>query len=524
MEEYKVVIPCAGAGGRLGGLTKHVNKALITVGLKPIISYIIEKFPENIEFVIALGYKGQLVKDFLELAYPERKFTFVDVDLYEGEGSSVGYSLFSCKKHLQCPFIFCANDTIVTEEIPCPVKDWIGYYALKKANDNYRSVSLDFNVVNYVHEKGENPNARPYIGLCGINSYKRFWRAMEDSDLSEGECIGLNAICQLHAYPFMWQDTGNLSDLDSARARIGQQKELTILPKEDEAIWFVNDKVIKFHIDKDFIKNRIERAKHLEGYVPTLLDARENMYSYKKVEGRMFSKSDSILSDFKILLKVLGGGFWKLCGLNPDEEKEFDKACIKFYKDKTYQRIEQYFSKYDYKDTEERINRTYTPKLFSMLDTLDWDNITDGFAVRFHGDLHFENIVINEETDLMDFYFMDWRQDFGGIVGRCGDIYYDFAKLLHGMIVSHELIADGKFNICKKNTMINFDFLRKQSLIDCENYFMEWILTKPQFDYYKVAVLTALIFLNIAPLHEHPYSEFLFYLGKSYLYKVTSEV
>ena len=44
---YKVLIPCAGTGSRLGSLTKNISKALITIYDKPAISYIIEKFPKR---------------------------------------------------------------------------------------------------------------------------------------------------------------------------------------------------------------------------------------------------------------------------------------------------------------------------------------------------------------------------------------------------------------------------------------------------------------------------------------------
>ena len=35
------------------------------------------------------------------------------------------------------------------------------------------------------------------------------------------------------------------------------------------------------------------------------------------------------------------------------------------------------------------------------------------------------------------------------------------------------------------------------------------------YDLNKVKILSALIYLNIAPLHGYPYNEFLFYYGKS---------
>ena len=55
-KKYKVLIPTAGIGSRLDNLTKYLNKSLVSVQNKPIIARIIEMFPEETEFVIALGY------------------------------------------------------------------------------------------------------------------------------------------------------------------------------------------------------------------------------------------------------------------------------------------------------------------------------------------------------------------------------------------------------------------------------------------------------------------------------------
>ena len=67
---FKVVIPTAGIGSRLQGYTKYINKSLVGIANRPTISHLIELFPPDCEFVIALGHKGNLVRDFLELAYP----------------------------------------------------------------------------------------------------------------------------------------------------------------------------------------------------------------------------------------------------------------------------------------------------------------------------------------------------------------------------------------------------------------------------------------------------------------------
>ena len=67
LKEYKVLIPTAGLGTRLEQFSKNLNKAMISVNNKPVISHVIEKFPQNIEIIIALGHKGELIKDYLNL-------------------------------------------------------------------------------------------------------------------------------------------------------------------------------------------------------------------------------------------------------------------------------------------------------------------------------------------------------------------------------------------------------------------------------------------------------------------------
>jgi len=122
--KYKVLITTSGLGQRLGELTQYTNKSLIRVGKKPILSYIIEAYPKDTEFVITVGYFADQIKDFIKIVYPYLKVIFVLVDKYQGPGTSLGYSMLQAKKYLQCPFIFHCNDTIVSEDIPPPYENW----------------------------------------------------------------------------------------------------------------------------------------------------------------------------------------------------------------------------------------------------------------------------------------------------------------------------------------------------------------------------------------------------------------
>ena len=66
---YDVFIPTAGLGTRLNALSKNINKSLLPINHKPVVSHIIEKFPDAKTFHIAIGFKGNLVKDYLEITY-----------------------------------------------------------------------------------------------------------------------------------------------------------------------------------------------------------------------------------------------------------------------------------------------------------------------------------------------------------------------------------------------------------------------------------------------------------------------
>jgi hypothetical protein len=165
-------------------------------------------------------------------------------------------------------------------------------------------------------------------------------------------------------------------------------------------------------------------------------------------------------------------------------------------------------------DAPETINGVAMPTLASLLGDVDWDGLADGLPGRFHGDFHFENIVVSPKDGA--FTFLDWRQDFGGSL-TVGDIRYDLAKLMHGLIVSHELIAHDHYSIQRSGSTVRFDLHRKQMLVECEREFESWLQAQGH-DLHKVRLLTALIYLNIAALHHAPYCHLLYALGKGMLH------
>jgi hypothetical protein len=632
----KVLIPTAGVGSRLGGLTEHFNKALLPIGRRPVISHIIDWYPPGTRFVVALGYKGDHVRQYLELAYPSTVFEFVDVPNYDGPGSGLGLTLKLCRPHLDEPFMFHANDSIVVDRsIRFPL-DADTMFLHRGAADpkRYRTVSVErfpgsieraasfpstgerasfpntaeraslpstverasvpASRVIGVHDKSQTPvngEAFDYIGVAYIHDHAAFCAHLDQISVEIGESDyfmrrlaerpvrgpaatgreerpvrgpaaagreerpvrgpaaagreerpvrgpaatgrderpvrgpaatdraqrpieGLAAADVQARFVEKWYDIGNV---EQYRAALSDLSDFANLNKPDEAIYFHGSKVFKFSTDSEFIRRRVERAAHLTGCVPQVCAQTANFYAYNHVPGRLLADEPAPATDFEALLEWCGRTIWQPVRLTQSASHAFENTCFRFYYDKTMDRIDAFYSRHDFVDRAERINGVESPPLAQMLERVDWPSLKRGVPVLFHGDLHLENIL---RTD-GGFALLDWRQGFGDEM-RYGDLYYDLAKLLHGLIVNHEIIRSEQFTIehAERGDVV-FDFHRRHGLIACERL-LRGFVDAQRLDWGKVSTLTALVYLNIAPLHHYPYSHLLYYLGKAMLREMTA--
>ena len=252
--KYKVLITTSGIGSRLGKITNYTNKCLVRVGTKPVISHIIESYPKEITFVITLGYYGNQVKDFLEIAYPNINFEFVNVDNFNGPGSSLLYSLLKAKKNLEIPFIYHACDTITSETIPPPNKNWIAGYDGKDSS-SYASLSTIGSKVSDIHRKGHMNFDCLHMGLVGIFDYKYFWKNAysiiknHPNDSTLGDVDVLKQIIPEKSFDIIscrdWFDIGSIEGLVHAKNKF-TKNNFNVLDKLAESIYVVDNHIIKF--------------------------------------------------------------------------------------------------------------------------------------------------------------------------------------------------------------------------------------------------------------------------------------
>jgi len=517
MAEYKVLLTASGLGSRLGSITDYTNKSLVRVGTKPAISYIIESYPEDIPIVVTLGHYGTHVKDFLELAYPGRIFEFVEVVNYAGEGSSLGLSMLEAKKVLQCPFIFHACDTITLDKIPAPTFNWMAGKKLPESSQ-YRTLQVSKGDVVKINEKGEIHYDLVYVGLAGIKDYNQFWSALEKNYVSNTHGTSLS---DCHALANLgksiqvleletWYDIGNTTSLKNVRSTLGS--DFKILDKVDENIFIFKDFVIKFFFNTEINLNRVKRVNYLNSTTPVILDHRNNFYKYELAKGKLLS--DTITpTNIREFLSYVQSNLWN----NKKIDEQFKEVCNTFYIEKSIKRIEKYLSDTGQEDSLSVINGLEVPSAKELIKRLSTEDIYTDVKTYFHGDFILDNIIDTGNG----YSLIDWRQDFGGEL-EYGDVYYDLAKLNHNLIFNHDLVNKELYTVKDTPTGVDVDILVSKRLLECREVFRIFI-EQNGYDLKKVDMLTGMIWINMAPLHEYPLSKFLFNFGKYNLTRALNE-
>ena len=508
MKKFKVCILTAGIGSR--SFDNKLNKAILPLEKKAVISHIIEKFNKNQVFVIALGHNAEQVKQYLFHAHPKTKFEYVNVDNYFKPGSGPGYSLLCCEKKLNTPFIFFSSDTIVLENIKMPNENWLGVSPVKNT-ENYCTLKSSSGLVTSLEDKTINDNKLAWIGLAGIRDYKMFFSNLKRNlTITKNEfqiSNGLKGLIprKLKIYNYTWYDTGNVDSYLITKEAFERGKKMDF-SKPEEVFYTVGDKVIKLFLDEKKIFNLKLRWNKLKKITPTNINFTKNFLSYKIHPGfPIYQLLDNEIT--KNVIAFLEKNLWNK--KNFIKDKHFYKNCLSFYKEKTFNRIVLFNTKNNFKSKKFNINGTKVEKLEYYLKKINWKLLSKGIESNFHGDLQFDNIIFDPKKN--SFKLIDWRPEFYGST-KSGDLYYDLAKLYAGTLMSYQEIKKGNFKFERMDNKISFDFnysnsLRQSQLI-LEKYF-----NKKSYDFNKIKLISALIFINMSPLHSSPFSEMLYFHG-----------
>ena len=223
-------ILAAGVGSRLENLSNHINKGLLPLDNKAIISHMIDKTPKEYEIIIALGYKGDMVKEYCEAVHTNRTFKFVEVDKYKGEGTGPAYSINQCKEYLQRPFIWVTADTIISDELPKIDNNWLGLYPTS-IPELYSTVNTNNGDVVDFKNKDKNGYEYAFIGLAGVYDYETFWNEL---DVDSGEIVSayynIDKYSSMKSKKFNWYDVGTIDNYMRAK-KLFENSENYSIPK-----------------------------------------------------------------------------------------------------------------------------------------------------------------------------------------------------------------------------------------------------------------------------------------------------
>ncbi|MBU1293149.1 NTP transferase domain-containing protein [Patescibacteria group bacterium] len=105
----QAVILAAGEGKRMRPLTLDTPKPLIEINGKPIIEYIIDALPEEVdEVIVVVGYKGEMIRERLGDSYAGRRIQYV----HQWMPAGTAHALSIARPLLKGRFLFMYGDDI----------------------------------------------------------------------------------------------------------------------------------------------------------------------------------------------------------------------------------------------------------------------------------------------------------------------------------------------------------------------------------------------------------------------------
>lgn len=515
-------ILAAGRGKRMGHWTDIYNKAMIRVGDKAIISHIIEAF-ECKNIVITTCYAADLLEQYLYHAHPNKNFTFVRNDKCQGEGAGPGYSLSSAKSFLQKPFYLSTCDTFYEKNCDLLRKDLdtknVIYYANWWNDGKYSSLeffeNLETGTKEHIFlEKDKIGTHDAYIGALKVYDYKNFWKGMEKPVIIDGEQQVSAGFQNVKFEPVKIQavDLGGIYNLEKFKSL--QKSRIANFHKADEEIYLVDFRIIKYMNNKQVLKDKTERIKYLNGTCPKVDKITDNFYSHKFVEGKDLYQHENPSDYMQSVLEYAQTLLWRHVLLEPKEHNEFLANCLSFYRDKTQSRVNTYFRRFREFRT---INKEKILGIDNILRQVNWESISSGISTNFHGDFNFSNIIVSK-FGIDKIKFIDWRQDFAGRIDY-GDVYYDLAKMYSGFQFPHDSVRNGKIeSTVEDNEFFFYEIPISEEIEKCRKIFEKFVEDEG-YSLKKIKILSAIIFLNMAPLHARDgLHEVLFHHGKRLLF------
>jgi NDP-sugar pyrophosphorylase family protein len=498
-----VLISTAGQGSRLHKISNKINKSLLPYSNKPIIHHIIEKIPMDLRIGILLGYNSEQVKDYLSIAFSEQNLIYIYVDDWLSSQSGTKHSLMCAQNLLHETFWYFPCDGIYKNVDFMYQEFKEDVFVVNKVNRNKALHYLTFDIksdriAKQFFKSTTNAGNYAFTGAMKIKNKEKFFSKLDESKSTEFISVISNE--SLVYVTESWRDLGNFEMYKEALSENGDFD----FSKVDEFTYQLPNKIIKWWADPKIPTLKTEKPNLKPNVFPRNVKSRNQFLFYDKSSGSPFYEQVN-KDNFGILLSWLKQELWLPIDL------DIKKNLKEFYKNKTDARIELLGDKIE--------SHSYNPKIINEVKVkswhyyykkIDWNLLIQDSKPSFiHGDLQFDNIIYEEATK--KFSLIDWRYDFSGLK-FLGDIHYDFAKMLGGIYINYQEIKKGNFEFNYKNGIVE---IRTPPLKDHKKLMamLEDCAKELELNFEKIKALVPLIFWNMAPLHQEPFSNLCWCLG-----------
>ena len=433
-----LVIPAAGSATRLRPLSSYTSKAMVRVNGKPCIDYILEqanKLTDVAEVVVVDG-KYDDIREYCNIKHPEVKFAKQKSLNGPRDAIRIGIKELADPS---LPLVVWLGDAIILDD---NIKLGTDFLLCKGVSDHHNWCM--WNNEGFYDKPTHHVNNG--VALVGLYSFANGKDAQYSFNINPNDYNISSALKEYGQSRFSkvitdrWYDIGDLPTYYQTCAELLKYKARAFHSMEYDQNLGVIKKRPDFHNEHSIetIKNEKAWYNNLspeqQMFVPRVLPHNTDLI--------MSYESGTLLSDL-MLYENLTESAWeyiidkvfriKLNYFNQASDSvefvdAFRLSCYTIWTDKTSERLNK-VSAFD---------DCHINKLFNM--SVDIAKISKP-TQTMHGDLHFGNILYDQQTDKIK--FIDPRGKYGEFSGTYGDDIYDFAKLAHDLYHGYNAMVVG---------------------------------------------------------------------------------
>jgi dTDP-glucose pyrophosphorylase/fructosamine-3-kinase len=447
-----LVIPAAGAATRLRPLSSNTSKVMVRVNGKPCLDYILEQANKMAEIaqVVVVDGKFDDIRNYCEVAHPE--VTFVKQPSLDGPRDAISLGL-NALDNQDIPVVVWLGDAIILEEDLPFGEDFL---LTKEVTDH--SAWCMWNGNEFFNKPSTSiPDSAALVGMYSFAYTKGATTAFGSVDGYEiSDALEFYSSNYKRVNTNKWYDIGDLPTYYKTCAELLNLKsryfnnmefnhELGILTKSPD--YHNKESVQTLAAEIEWYGKLNEEQ---QCFVPRVFKSGSDS------QLKMSFESGTLLSDL-MLYENLSESAW---------EYILDKVFTiktKYFNSRSTD--DEFNSKFD-----EYSNEVWIKKSVSRLEGSEFFDASTSHELMtmardvmmnthpidcMHGDLHFGNILYNQQTDQIK--FIDPRGRYGSFSGTQGDNMYDWAKLAHDLYHGYNAMVSNT----PKNNMVKDLFISK---------------------------------------------------------------